>query len=80
MKITAFCDIAPCSLGVDRRFITLIMEAVCTSETSVYSETTQRHILYLIFRNLQFAVYLPTLFSNLDYIASNERVVGEWYE
>jgi hypothetical protein len=45
MKMTAFWDIAPCSLTeMDRRFrdvycpivITLIMESVRTSETSVY--------------------------------------------
>jgi hypothetical protein len=39
MKIGAFWDIVPpCSLGVDRCFIALIMEAV-HSETSVYYET-----------------------------------------
>jgi hypothetical protein len=54
MKMTAFWDIAPCNLTeVDRRFrdvycpivMTLIMEAVRTSETSVYfKETTRRCI------------------------------------
>jgi hypothetical protein len=40
----AVWDIVPCSFGVDRCFITLIMEAVHISETSVYSETTRRYI------------------------------------
>jgi hypothetical protein len=58
MKIRAFWDVSPCSLiGVDRRFRrayclhhkgdeinALMMEAVCTSETSVYSETSWRCI------------------------------------
>jgi hypothetical protein len=45
MKMTAFCNIAPCSPGVYRRFIALMMEAVRTSETSVYfNETTWRYI------------------------------------
>jgi hypothetical protein len=52
MKIRVFWDVAPCNLvGVDQRFrgsasiTTLIMEAVHTSETSVYSnETTQCYI------------------------------------
>jgi hypothetical protein len=57
MKMRVFWDIAPCSLaGVDRRFvlayyilhqgiIALIMDAIRTSETSVYSsETTRRYI------------------------------------
>jgi hypothetical protein len=59
MKIRAFWDVAPCSLRVDRRFrgayclchqgdeclMALIMETVCTSETSVCTnETTQHHI------------------------------------
>jgi hypothetical protein len=59
-KLRAFWDIAPCSLvGVDRLFrgayclhrqgdygfITMMMEAVRTSETSVYfNETTRRYI------------------------------------
>jgi hypothetical protein len=29
------------------------------------------------FRGIYFAVYLPTHLNNLDYIASNEKVVGE---
>jgi hypothetical protein len=29
--------------------------------------------------SLIFAVYLTTLFSNLGYIASNERVISEWW-
>jgi hypothetical protein len=33
MKIGAFWDVAPCSLGVDRRSIALMMETVCTSES-----------------------------------------------
>jgi hypothetical protein len=38
MKFKVFWDVAPYSLiGVDRRFITLMMEAVCTSETLVNS-------------------------------------------
>jgi hypothetical protein len=54
----AFWDVAPCNIiGADRRFrneyclvmnnnlfITLMMEVVRTSETSVYSETTRRYI------------------------------------
>jgi hypothetical protein len=56
MKIRDFCNVASYSLvAVDRRFggayclhnraiITLMMEAVRTSETSVYSETTRRYI------------------------------------
>jgi hypothetical protein len=46
MKIRAFWDVAPCSLEVDRRFTSaMMMEAVRTSETSVYSnETTWRYI------------------------------------
>jgi hypothetical protein len=47
-KIRAFWVAAPCSLvGVDRRFgdVYLMMEAVRTPETSVYSnETTRRYI------------------------------------
>jgi hypothetical protein len=44
MKIRAFWDVAPYSLGVDLRFRGVMMEAVRTSETSVYSETTWRYI------------------------------------
>jgi hypothetical protein len=48
VKIGTFWDVAPCSLRrVERRFrfIALMMEAVRTSETSVYSkETTWRYI------------------------------------
>jgi hypothetical protein len=61
LKIAAFGDIAPCSHvvvvqcfrgayclhyhGDDAGFIALMMEAVCTSETSVcYNETTWRNI------------------------------------
>jgi hypothetical protein len=50
-RILVFWDVAPCSLGVDRRFhhqgdefIALMMDAVRTSESSVYSDTTQRYI------------------------------------
>jgi hypothetical protein len=40
-----FWDIAPCSLGVDRHFRGAnYLDAVRTSETSIYSETTQRYI------------------------------------
>jgi hypothetical protein len=41
-----FWDIALCSLvEVDRRFIVLKMEAVCTTERSVYfNQTTRRYI------------------------------------
>jgi hypothetical protein len=51
MKIRAFWNIAPCSLvGVDRCFtvitIALVMEAVRTSEPTVYyNVTTRRNIL-----------------------------------
>jgi hypothetical protein len=42
MKMKAFWDIALCSLV---EFISLMMEAVRTSETSVYSnETTRRYV------------------------------------
>jgi hypothetical protein len=45
MKFRAFWDVAPCSLGVDCRFISLMMGAVNASETSVYSDkTTRRYI------------------------------------
>jgi hypothetical protein len=45
VKVRASWDLAPCSLRVDRRFsgaLTLMMEAVRTSETSVYSNETIR--------------------------------------
>jgi hypothetical protein len=52
MKIRAFWDIAPYSLGVDRRFrcaycfiIWVMMEAVRISETSVYSVETARRCI-----------------------------------
>jgi hypothetical protein len=39
--MTAYWDIAPCSF----RAIGLVMEAVCTSETSVhFNKSTQRYI------------------------------------
>jgi hypothetical protein len=43
----AFWDIAPYNLvGMDQRLITLMMEAACTSETSVYSNVnTLRYIV-----------------------------------
>jgi hypothetical protein len=54
MKITALLDVAPCSLvGVDQHFRgayclhqqgALMTEAVRTSETSVYSDTTRCYI------------------------------------
>jgi hypothetical protein len=46
MMMIAFWDIALCSLiDVDRHFIVLLMEAVITSEMSVYfNETTRRYI------------------------------------
>jgi hypothetical protein len=50
MKMTAFCDIAPCSLvEIDRRFRSVYClhdaESVCTSETPFFfNETTQRFI------------------------------------
>jgi hypothetical protein len=53
MKVTDFCDIAPCGLGLEVRtasivgamIIALMMEPVHTSETSVYFyETTLRNI------------------------------------
>jgi hypothetical protein len=43
MTMRVFWDIVPCSLAVDRCFrgayylLTLVIEAVCTSETSFYS-------------------------------------------
>jgi hypothetical protein len=46
-KMTAFWGIAPCSLvEVEvRTYIAMMMEAVCTSETSVYFNiTTRRYI------------------------------------
>jgi hypothetical protein len=46
MWLRVFWDIAPCCLaGVDRRLIVLMMEAVRTSETSVYSSETTRHCI-----------------------------------
>jgi hypothetical protein len=44
MNVRAFWDIAPCSHGVDRCLRGLMMEAVRTSETLIYSETTWRYI------------------------------------
>jgi hypothetical protein len=46
IKMTAFWDVVSYSLvAVDRRFIALMMDAVRTSETSVYyNETTRRYI------------------------------------
>jgi UDP-N-acetylmuramyl pentapeptide phosphotransferase/UDP-N-acetylglucosamine-1-phosphate transferase len=51
MKVTVFCDVAPCSLGQTHRrfrdayFIALILKSVSTSETSVnFYETTRRNI------------------------------------
>jgi hypothetical protein len=35
MQMTAFWDVVPCSLKAGRRFIALMMEAECTSETLV---------------------------------------------
>jgi hypothetical protein len=55
MKITAFWDMAPCRLEeVDEYFRgayclhyqgALMMEAALPSETSIFNETTRRHIL-----------------------------------
>jgi hypothetical protein len=55
MMIRDFWDIAPCVIvGVDRRFrgsycfhhqCALIMEAIRTSETSVYSNYTTQHYI-----------------------------------
>jgi hypothetical protein len=52
LEVRAFWDVAPCSLGVVPTFqrcvlppiIALMLEAVCTSETSVYSDTTWCYI------------------------------------
>jgi hypothetical protein len=49
IKIRVLWDVAPYSLvGADQRFrdaiIAAIIEAICTSETSVYSETTWLYI------------------------------------
>jgi hypothetical protein len=45
MKMTAFWDIVPCSLGEVDRLIALIMETVSTCETSVtFCGTTWRNI------------------------------------
>jgi hypothetical protein len=50
MKIRAFWDVAPCSLGEDRRFRGAYYlhhrpdDEVLTSQTSIYSETTRRYI------------------------------------
>jgi hypothetical protein len=45
-KFKAFWDVVPCShIEVDQHFIILMMEAVCTSETSVnFCVTTWRYI------------------------------------
>jgi hypothetical protein len=56
MKFRVFWDVAPCSqVDVDRRFrgayclhhqgVALIMEAVCTSETSININLTTRHYI-----------------------------------
>jgi hypothetical protein len=45
MMIRAFWDIVPCTAAIIRvMIITLMMEAVRTSKTLVYSETTWRYI------------------------------------
>jgi hypothetical protein len=44
MKIRAFWEVVPCSLRVDL-FIALMMEAVRTFETSVYSNETTLHYI-----------------------------------
>jgi hypothetical protein len=44
--MTTFWDIALCNLAeVDRLFIALMMEAVYTSETSVYFKKTTQHYI-----------------------------------
>jgi hypothetical protein len=56
MKMRVLWDLAPCSLGVDRRFrgAYSVMEAVRTSETSVYSNETTLYI----FRKTDLHIYL----------------------
>jgi hypothetical protein len=52
MKNAVFWDMAPCRSCVNRRFegsslvdfSTLMMEAIRSSETSVYTRSTRRHI------------------------------------
>jgi hypothetical protein len=46
MTFRAFCDVAPCSLGVDEEWaIALMMEGINTSETSVFcNDTIRRYI------------------------------------
>jgi hypothetical protein len=81
MKITAFWDIAPYSLvGLDRCFINrMMMEAVRTSETSVFSnETTRRcipkgsnfHILRREKQNLTASLYKGDQHLNLGQLGS----------
>jgi len=65
MKTTAFCDIAPCRLvGVDRRFVTPRMESICTSETTVYSDSTWCNIPERFHLQFQFQF----TYKNINYI------------
>jgi hypothetical protein len=71
LKTIAFRDIAPCSLvEVDWRFIALMMEAVRTSEISVYfCETTRRCIFIFMPQQPQASSrpQPPTFFSKRTY-------------
>jgi hypothetical protein len=71
MKMEAFWDIVLCSLGVNRHsevctasIIRVMMEAVCTCETLVYSETMWQYIPegpHLQGKTLSFKLYLWNL-------------------
>jgi hypothetical protein len=69
MKMTAFWDIVSEYTDVSEvptafimRIITLMMEAVYISETTVYSETTRRYIPEGSYLRIVFVVYFTTLF------------------
>jgi hypothetical protein len=63
IKIRVFCAVTQCSLGVERRFrgVSIMMEAVRTSETSVYSETTWHVALS---KNKRLCPFCPILSMN----------------
>jgi hypothetical protein len=72
VKMTAFWDITPCSfVEIDRRlrgvlppswgwFIAPMMEAVRASETSVYSETTQRFLMETVLTSETSVCFIET--------------------
>jgi hypothetical protein len=71
MKMTAFWDIAPCSLvEVVWRFVALMMEAVRISEIPVCFETTGRYIPESC--HLQFYISSPSL-DLVSIVTNNEE-------